>query len=266
MRFVSETEFQATFCARRCGARHDFRQLPWRAYARWLLCNAPATIAAHSDAELLLDALTARQALAAVLHFATNLSGLTECFTLYGANEADLNAVLTCPPIKRTFFEDVYDAEKVFSTIPVAWSTKSSGAAWLTWLSNRFRFDGLPEETLNQMRARPERDFVARAAAAILLFRGIRGFTAAAFTLAATSRVRCFSVLDIGLVRGETGAIHDEAARVLLENDGDVVSAILDLISKKCTQRLCLRVWGLGWKAWTFTSWMRIGEHQTGIV
>jgi hypothetical protein len=189
MRFVSETEFQATFCARRCGAQHDFRQLPWRAYARWLLCNAPATIAAHSDAELLLDALTPRQALAAVLHFATNLSGLTECFTLYGANEADLNAVLTCPPIKRTFFEDVYDAEKVFSTIPVAWSTKSSGAAWLTWLSNRFGF-WLPEETLNQMRARPERDFVARVAAEILLFRSTYdGFTAAAFTPAAMSRV-----------------------------------------------------------------------------
>jgi hypothetical protein len=203
-------------------------------------------MAAHADAKLLLCALTARQALAAVLHFATNLSGLTECFALYGANEADLKAVLTCSPIKRTFFEDVHDAEKVFSTIPVAWST-SSGAAWLTWLSNRFQF-GLPEETLNQMRARPERDFVARAAAAILLFRGIQGFTAAAFTLAATSRVRCFSVLDIGLVRGETGAIHDEAARALLENDGDVVSAILDLISKKCTQRLCLQVWGLGWK------------------
>jgi len=265
MRFVSETQFQATFCARRCGARHDFKQLPWRAYARWLLCNAPATMAAHTDAELLVRALTARQALAAVLHFATNLSGLTECFALYGANEADLKAVLTCSPIKRTFFEDVHDAEKVFSTIPVALST-SSGAAWLTWLSNRFQF-GLPEETLNQMRARPERDFVARAAAAILLFRSTwDGFTATAFTPAATSRVRCFSVLDIGLVRAQTGAIHDEAARVLLENDGDVVSAILDLISKKCTQRLCLRVWGLGWKAWTFTSWMRIGEHQTGIV
>ena len=235
MRFVSETEFQAPFRARRCGAQHDFRQLPWRAYARWLLCNAPATIAAHSDAELLLDALTPRQALAAVLHFATNLSGLTECFTLYGANEADLNAVLTCSPIKRTFFEDVDDAEKVFSTIPVAWSTRTSGAAWLTWLSYRFRFY-LPEETLKQMRARPERDFVARAVAAILLFRGTRGFTAdtaKAFTLAATSRVRCFSELDIGLVRGQTGAIHDEAVRALLENDGDVVSAILDLISKK---------------------------------
>ena len=236
-------------------------------------------MAAHADAELLVCALTARQALAAVLHFATNLSGLTECFTLYGANEADLKAVLTCSPIKRTFFEDVHDAEKVFSTIPVAWST-SSGAAWLTWLSSRFCFGlpeetlnqmrwstsigaawltwlssrfcfGLPEETLNQMRARPERDFVARAAAAILLFRSWStwdGFTAAAFTLAATSRVR-FSAMDIGLVRGQTGAIHDEAVRALLENDGDVVSAILDLISKKCTQRLCLRVWGRGWKA-----------------
>ena len=248
MRFVSETQFQATFCARKRGARHAFLQLPWRAYARWLLCNAPATMAAHADAELLVRALTARQALSAVLHFATNLSGLTECFTLYGANEADLKAVLTCSPIKPTFFEDVHDAEKVFSTIPVAWST-SSGAAWLTWLSYRFRF-GLPAKTLNQMRARPERDFVARAAAAILLFRSTwDGFTAAAFTLAATSRVRCFSVMDIGLVRGQTGAIHDEAVRALLENDGDVVSAILDLISKKCTQRLCLRVWGRGWKA-----------------
>ena len=249
MRFVSETQFQATFCARKRGARHDFLQLPWRAYARWLLCNAPATMAAHADAELLVRALTARQALAAVLHFATNLSGLTECFTLYGANEADLKAVLTCSPIRRTFFEDVHDAEKVFSTIPVAWST-SSGVAWLTWLSYRFRF-GLPAKTLNQMRARPERDFVARAAAAILLFRGTwDGYTAAAFSPAAMSRVRRFSnVLDIiRLVRGETGAIHDEAERALLENDGDVVSAILDLISKKCTQRLCLRVWGRGWK------------------
>ena len=86
------------------------------------------------------------------------------------------------------------------------------------------------------MRARPERDFVARAAAAILLFRSTwDGYTAAAFSPAATSRVRCFSnVLDIiRLVRGQTGATHDEAVRALLENDEDVVSAILDLTSKK---------------------------------
>jgi hypothetical protein len=39
------------------------------------------------------------------------------------------------------------------------------------------------------------------------------------------------NVLDVRLVRGQTGATHDEAVRALLENDGDVVSAILDLIS-----------------------------------
>jgi NACalpha-BTF3-like transcription factor len=37
--------------------------------------------------------------------------------------------------------------------------------------------------------------------------------------------------LDVRLVQGQTGATRGEAVRALLENDGDVVSAILDLIS-----------------------------------
>ncbi len=146
MRFVTETHFQAA------QKLHKPTQLPWRAYARWLLCNAPSTLAAHADRELLLRALTPRQALTAVLHCAQNLSGLTQCFALYGASVADMDAVLTSFPkvqswpCRATHFVDTMEAADVLRTIPVAHRFFGGaafarrvfgGAAWLRWLSNR---------------------------------------------------------------------------------------------------------------------------------
>ena len=97
----------------------------------------------HADREYLLRALTARQALTAVLHCATDLSGLTECFALYGASEADLNAILTSFPRKRIWpnkiihFVEIPRAAGVLRTIPAAHLASGGAAWWLVWLSNR---------------------------------------------------------------------------------------------------------------------------------
>ena len=124
MRFVTETQFQAA------QKLHAPAQLPWRAYARWLLRNAPSTVAAHADRALLLRALTPRQALTAVLHCAQDLSGTTQCFALYGATLADMDAVLTCTgPASR-----VHNVRATLASIPAAYVCTS---VWLIWLGSR---------------------------------------------------------------------------------------------------------------------------------